>query len=96
METTSNSARKDGAVRAALKEQQVARLAAKAKVCAGEIEASAYSAMYEKQPEQIARRKTQEATAAARRIARNTAVASGIANAQGGASAFTITEGDAE
>jgi len=92
METSSNAARRDPEVRAALKEQQLARVAIKKRVAAGEIEASEYSAMYEKQPEQVARRRVQDAESAKRRAARKTANAVALNNAYGGAEVFKGAE----
>ena len=95
METSTNQARKSPDVRAALKEQQQARLAAKAKMAAGDIPAEQYSAMYSKQPVQVERAKKQQANALLRQAARTSAVSAGVNNAKGGATAF-LTDGGAE
>ena len=90
--STSNQARRDPSVRAALKKQQRARLAVKAKVAAGEIEPEEYSAMFAAQPEQIARKAIQDAERAQRKAAREQRYAEALQRAEGGASVF---EGDA-
>ena len=86
--STSNEARLDPAVRAELKKQQQARLAVKARVAAGEIEAEEYSAMFAAQPEQkrkAAINAAREAAAAAEQAKR---IEEATADAKGGAAAF--------
>lgn len=88
METSGNAARKDPAVRSALKEQQTARLALKQKMAEGEIEPEAYSKAYESQPEQIVKRKAQESESVRKRATRQAANSVAMSNAKGGAAAF--------
>lgn len=85
---TSNAARLDPSVRAQLKKQQQARLAVKAKVAAGEIEASEYSAMFAAQPEQQRKAADQARQAAERAAARAERFAAATDDAKGGAAAF--------
>lgn len=88
METTTNSARKDPEVRAALKKQQFARVAAKRKMIAGEIEPHEYSAMFAAQPEQVAKAKAQAAERAARKKVKSAAVQAALSSAEAGAASF--------
>ena len=88
METSSNPARRNPDVRAALKKQQQARLALKQKMIDGEIEPEVYSKAYDSQPEQMQKRKVQEIESAKRRNARKAANTIALTNAQGGADAF--------
>lgn len=87
-----SAARRDPEVRAELKKQQQARLAVKAKVLAGEIEASQYSEMYASQPEQVARKAIQDQVNRQRREARRAQSSAALANAKGGAAVFDIGE----
>lgn len=86
--TTSNAARLDPSVRAELKKQQQARLAVKAKVAAGEIEAAEYSAMFAAQPEQQRKAAINAAQAAERAAARKAQFKEATDDAKGGAAAF--------
>lgn len=85
---TAKASRAAPEVRAKLKEQQLARLALKAKVAAGDIDSATYSAAYAAQPEQVKKAADHAAQAAERAKAREARHASAIADADGAADAF--------
>jgi hypothetical protein len=91
--STGNAARRDPLVREQLKKAQQARLVVKEKVAKGKIEASQYSELYEKQPDQVARRAVAEVEARARREARESRNADAIAAAKGSADVFEKAAG---
>lgn len=89
METvTAKQARLDPTVRASMKDQQLARLALKEKMQAGEITAEEYSAAYAAQPAQIRKAAASALQAAERAAKRSEAFDASIADAQGAADAF--------
>ncbi len=88
MELTNNGARRDPDTRKALKDQQRARLAAKKKVAEGKMTTEEYSALFAKQPEQVARAAANEAAAAQRRAQKRASVTGAIANARGAVEVF--------
>lgn len=89
METiTAKQARLDPSVRAAMKKQQMARLALKEKLRNKEITAEDYSTAYAAQPAQVAKAADHAANAAERAAIRNAKYEEAIANATGGADAF--------
>jgi hypothetical protein len=88
METSVDQTRRIPEVRKALKEQQLARLAAKAKVAKKVLTSEEYSAMYSSQPAQIAKAEEQAAKRGQRNAIKAALVNAAITNAEGSKASF--------